>query len=185
MEARQIEGAPYGLSVVWWLVRERKSELTIRTCCIPHSQISGFYVHLSTCTLYMRICYTSSVTHRDRTKDKRHQDRALSYYKDVLHRDPKNLYAANGIGRGSPSIPCLSNPKEHNYRIMENFRGIKHSPILRIQSHPQKFSPRNLGRAVYTYDRFQHSMKVFSAKWSLLTDPRKFSPLKMSRYTVL
>ena len=36
---------------------------------------------------------------RDRTKDKRHQDRALSYYKDVLHRDPKNLYAANGIGK--------------------------------------------------------------------------------------
>ena len=36
--------------------------------------------------------------YRDRTKDKRHQDRALSYYKDVLHRDPKNLYAANGIG---------------------------------------------------------------------------------------
>lgn len=36
--------------------------------------------------------------HRDRTKDKRHQDRALGYYKDVLHRDQKNLYAANGIG---------------------------------------------------------------------------------------
>ena len=36
---------------------------------------------------------------RDRTKDKRHQDRALSYYKDVLHRDPKNLYATNGISK--------------------------------------------------------------------------------------
>lgn len=35
---------------------------------------------------------------RDRSKDKRHLDRALGYYKDVLHRDPKNLYAANGIG---------------------------------------------------------------------------------------
>ncbi|XP_011403140.1 PREDICTED: RNA polymerase-associated protein CTR9 homolog [Amphimedon queenslandica] len=36
--------------------------------------------------------------HRDKTKDKRHLDRALSYYKDVLHKDSHNLYAANGIG---------------------------------------------------------------------------------------
>ena len=36
---------------------------------------------------------------RDRAKDKKHQDRALNYYKDVLHRDQKNLFAANGIGR--------------------------------------------------------------------------------------
>ena len=45
---------------------------------------------------------------RDRTKDKRHQDRALSYYKDVLHRDPKNLYAANGIGKILMLIVFLS-----------------------------------------------------------------------------
>ena len=31
-------------------------------------------------------------------QDKRHQDRALSYYKDVLNKDSRNLYAANGIG---------------------------------------------------------------------------------------
>ena len=45
------------------------------------------------------------MTTRDRTKDKRHQDRALSYYKDVLHRDPRNLYAANGIGAFSCHHP--------------------------------------------------------------------------------
>ena len=51
---------------------------------------------------YLMLFHTHTHTHtphRDRTKDKRHQDRALSYYKDVLHRDPKNLYAANGIGK--------------------------------------------------------------------------------------
>jgi len=42
---------------------------------------------------------TLHIPTRDRTKDKRHQDRALNYFKDVLHRDSKNLYAANGIGK--------------------------------------------------------------------------------------
>ena len=32
---------------------------------------------------------------------------------------------------------------------------------------------------------FKQSVKVFSAKFSLPTDPRKFSPSKVYRYTVL
>ena len=48
--------------------------------------------------LLFRLLTPYVYVYRDRTKDKRHQDRALNYYKDVLHRDPKNLYAANGIG---------------------------------------------------------------------------------------
>ncbi|XP_076802913.1 RNA polymerase-associated protein CTR9 homolog isoform X1 [Clavelina lepadiformis] len=35
---------------------------------------------------------------RDKEKEKRHQDRALAMYKQVLRNDPKNIYAANGIG---------------------------------------------------------------------------------------
>lgn len=35
---------------------------------------------------------------REREKEKRHQDRALAIYKQVLRNDAKNLYAANGIG---------------------------------------------------------------------------------------
>ncbi|MBN3322466.1 CTR9 protein, partial [Atractosteus spatula] len=35
---------------------------------------------------------------KDREKEKRHQDRALAIYKQVLRNDAKNLYAANGIG---------------------------------------------------------------------------------------
>lgn len=40
-------------------------------------------------------------------QEKRHQDRALAIYKQVLRNDPKNLYAANGIGLFScfPLIP--------------------------------------------------------------------------------
>lgn len=32
------------------------------------------------------------------SQEKRHQDRALAIYKQVLRNDAKNLYAANGIG---------------------------------------------------------------------------------------
>ncbi|XP_035231695.1 RNA polymerase-associated protein CTR9 homolog, partial [Stegodyphus dumicola] len=34
---------------------------------------------------------------RDKDKEKRHQDRALSMYKQVLRIDPRNIWAANGI----------------------------------------------------------------------------------------
>ncbi|GIY09285.1 RNA polymerase-associated protein CTR9 homolog [Caerostris extrusa] len=35
---------------------------------------------------------------RDKDKEKRHQDRALQTYKQVLRIDPRNIWAANGIG---------------------------------------------------------------------------------------
>ncbi|XP_033646150.1 RNA polymerase-associated protein CTR9 homolog [Asterias rubens] len=35
---------------------------------------------------------------RDKEKEKRHQDRALAMYKQVLRNDGRNLFAANGIG---------------------------------------------------------------------------------------
>ncbi|PIK55019.1 putative RNA polymerase-associated protein CTR9-like isoform X2 [Apostichopus japonicus] len=35
---------------------------------------------------------------RDKEKEKRHQDRALAMYRQVLRNDNRNLYAANGIG---------------------------------------------------------------------------------------
>lgn len=36
---------------------------------------------------------------REKDKEKRHQDRALSMYKQVLRSDPRNIWAANGIGK--------------------------------------------------------------------------------------
>lgn len=35
---------------------------------------------------------------KDKEKEKRHQDRALAMYKQVLRCDPRNIWAANGIG---------------------------------------------------------------------------------------
>lgn len=35
---------------------------------------------------------------RDREKEKKHQEKALSIYKQVLRTDPRNIWAANGIG---------------------------------------------------------------------------------------
>jgi len=36
--------------------------------------------------------------HKDKEREKRHQQRALQMYKKVLKDDPKNIFAANGIG---------------------------------------------------------------------------------------
>ena len=65
------------------------------------------------------------------------------------------------------------------YRIAGNFQGRKFSQILQFFSHPRKFSPQNsrhvtlIMRPVLTF-----------RKCSFPTDPRKFSPSKISCYTV-
>ena len=48
--------------------------------------------------------YALHVPTRDRTKDKRNQDRALDFYSSVLRKDAKNIFAANGIGECTPYI---------------------------------------------------------------------------------
>ena len=81
-------GGPKGASVL--CPQEYQQLIKLLPRSNPSPLLILAYAH--TCTLIL------CLSDRDRTKDKRHQDRALSYYKDVLHRDPKNLYAANGIG---------------------------------------------------------------------------------------
>uniref|UniRef100_A0A8W8N0T7 Tetratricopeptide repeat protein 21A/21B fourth ARM domain-containing protein n=1 Tax=Magallana gigas TaxID=29159 RepID=A0A8W8N0T7_MAGGI len=39
---------------------------------------------------------------RDKDKEKRHQERALAMYKQVLRNDDRNIWAANGIGKNKP-----------------------------------------------------------------------------------
>jgi len=41
---------------------------------------------------------TLHIPSRDKTKEKRHQERAIAMFKQVLRIDPRNIYAANGIG---------------------------------------------------------------------------------------
>ena len=59
---------------------------------------SDTYSSLSLGNVWLQTLHTSA---RDRAKDKKHLERALGYYKDVLHKDSRNLYAANGIGKGA------------------------------------------------------------------------------------
>ena len=47
------------------------------------------------------------------------------------------------------------------YRIAGNFRGRKLLRISRFESHPRKFSPRNLGGAAPIYDWFQAIRESF------------------------
>ena len=61
----------------------------------------------------------------------------------------------------------------------ENFRGFRG-----LRAIHESFLCEIWGCATTTYDCFKQSVKVFSAKFSLPTDPRKFSPSKVFRYTV-
>jgi len=51
---------------------------------------------------------------RDDGKKKRHQERAISMFKQVLRIDPRNIYAANGIGMVSSS-PLFEINKQLNH----------------------------------------------------------------------
>lgn len=42
--------------------------------------------------------HTLYQNHRDKEKEKRHEQRALTLYKTVLKIDPRNIWAANGVG---------------------------------------------------------------------------------------
>ena len=68
------------------------------------------------------------------------------------------------------------------YRIAGTFEGKNfHEFHDFIACHPRKFSSRNFRHA--TPIMHTNSAKVFSAKCSLPTDPQKFSPSKVFRYT--
>ena len=62
-------------------------------------------------------------------------------------------------GLGMASVHC---PLNGDYRRAGNFRGRKRSRISRFESHPRKFSPRNLGgRTTTTCDLFQAIRESF------------------------
>ena len=71
-----------------------------------------------------------------------------------------------------PSLPWLYpySGKLSREKMFTNFT---------VLEPPAKVFSSKFGSAISTYVRFLHS-----AKWSHLPDPRKFSPLKVSRYTV-
>lgn len=59
------------------------------------STSSDTYSHIALGNVWLQ---TLHIPNKDKEKEKRHQDRALALYKTVLRSDPKNIWAANGIG---------------------------------------------------------------------------------------
>lgn len=59
------------------------------------STSSDTYSHIALGNVWLQ---TLHIPNKDKEKEKRHQDRALAMYKTVLRSDPKNIWAANGIG---------------------------------------------------------------------------------------
>lgn len=75
-------------------------------------------------------------------QEKRHQDRALAIYKQVLRNDSKNLYAANGIGVSSSDHVCFVMPSSLliSNLIRDHFL-LPHSPVCRCSPGSQGLFP--------------------------------------------
>ena len=71
-----------------------------------------------------------------------------------------------------------------NFRIAGNFRGRKLLQISRVCGYLWKFSLWNLRAWRPLAQQKRQSAKVFSAKIVFFTNSRKFSPSKVSHYTV-
>ncbi|KAF7992065.1 hypothetical protein HCN44_001390 [Aphidius gifuensis] len=56
---------------------------------------------------------------RDKEREKRHQDRALAMYKQVLRNDPKNIWAANGIGAVLAHKGCINEARDIFAQVRE------------------------------------------------------------------
>lgn len=56
---------------------------------------------------------------RDKEKEKRHQERAINIYKAVLRADPKNIWAANGIGCILAHKGCINEARDVFAQVRE------------------------------------------------------------------
>lgn len=57
---------------------------------------------------------------QDKEKERRHQDRAISMYRQALKLDPKNIYAANGIGAVLAHKGCFNEAREVFSQVRES-----------------------------------------------------------------
>ncbi|CAG2055609.1 unnamed protein product [Timema podura] len=56
---------------------------------------------------------------RDKEREKRHQERALAMYKQVLRNDPRNIWAANGIGAVLSHKGCVNEARDIFAQVRE------------------------------------------------------------------
>ena len=62
---------------------------------------------------------------REKDKEKRHQDRALTLYKTVLKNDPKNIWAANGIASVLAHKGCIPEARDIFAQVNKRFKMIE------------------------------------------------------------
>ena len=79
----------------------------------------------------------------------------------TLTSEIKNIYRFFGLEHNIVHRTLSCNRDCFVYRIAGNFRGRKLLWISRFDSHPRKFSSRNLGHAAPTYDWFQAIRESF------------------------
>ena len=114
--------------------------------------------------------YALHIPTRDRTKDKRNQDRALEFYKNVLHKDSRNIFAANGIGECMyvyiRMYHCVSQCGKCVCMCVSWLLVLRNLPIINIYIFPTL----SFGRNISWIFKLHYLIKQFFSFYWILTE---------------
>jgi len=74
------------------------------------------YSHIALGNVWLQTLHQPS---KDKEKERKYQDRAISMYKQVLRNDPRNIWAANGIGAVLAHKGCISDARDIFAQVRE------------------------------------------------------------------
>ena len=74
-----------------WFAGQKKFERILKQPATNNDA----YSHIALGNVWLQTLHQPT---KDKEKEKKYQERALSAYKQVIRNDPKNIWAANGIG---------------------------------------------------------------------------------------
>jgi RNA polymerase-associated protein CTR9 len=100
------------LSKMEWGPGQKKFERIIKN----PSTANDAYSCIALGNVWLQTLYMPS---RDKEKEKRHQERALAIYKQALRNDPKNIWAANGIGSILAHKGCINEARDIFAQVRE------------------------------------------------------------------
>ncbi|OXA64554.1 RNA polymerase-associated protein CTR9 [Folsomia candida] len=100
------------LSKMEWGPGQKKFERILKNS----STQNDAYSCIALGNVWLQTLYTPS---RDKNKEARHQERALAIYKQALRSDPKNIWAANGIGSILAHKGCINEARDIFAQVRE------------------------------------------------------------------
>lgn len=100
------------LAKMQWILGQKNFETILKN---PQTSTDAYSL-IALGNFWLQTLYQSS---KDKEKEKKHQEKALSIYKQVLRTDPKNIWAANGIGAVLAHKGCIIEARDIFAQVRE------------------------------------------------------------------